>query len=181
MFSYWAYILVARNNKGKTTIQRHVARHLCGIWRPRLPVDAFLHVNHDRAPKGLNKLFLANRSLQERKHDFPTVDSYFGVGTGESKGFKDADLCVLSSHSGPNEVKDVNEMIRHLKRRCYNVSGVFFRNDDWNGMDQLTMLPWTEVLWIDNKHRRSATSIEKQLADIGLSLSNFLIARSHVS
>src|SRR6266478_589014 len=77
MFSHWAYILIGQNDTGKTTFQRHIAFHLCGVRYSRLPSNVVNTITHPRCPKGLKTLFTSNRSFQEKKSIYKSVENYF--------------------------------------------------------------------------------------------------------
>jgi hypothetical protein len=129
------------------------------------------NVTHSRSPKGLRKLFTSNRSIQEKLSEYKSVDNYF------KKFFKDADVCVLSSH---NRRRDALQMIRQLRRRCYNVAGVFWSNAYDDEARRIALLPWDERLWIDNPVLRGNQAIENQLDRIAKEFSEFIIARAQV-
>src|SRR5690606_38750976 len=79
----------------------------------------FIHnVKRTNFPSTIHTLFTMNRSYQEVK-SYNNVNDYF------KKHFKEADICLLSSHL---EIEDIEEMIYNLHKRYYNVAGVFWRN-----------------------------------------------------
>jgi hypothetical protein len=170
MFSYWAYILVGANDTGKTHFQRSVIRHLCDVRYDRLPINVVNEVNHPRAPKAFKTLFTMNRSYQEKISLYKSVKRFFG----RNKFFKDADACILSSHLSED---DISEMITHLKRRCYNVAGVFWSNSYSRRAGDIALLPWDERLWIENPPRRT-DQVDAQLDRLADHFSQFLIARA---
>lgn len=71
-------------------------------------------------------------------------------------------------------------MIQHLKRRCYNVAGVFWSNAMDRHTEKITQLPWNELLWIENPPLNNAGQIAAQLDRIARHFSEFLIARAYV-
>src|SRR5258708_7624772 len=135
MFSYWAYILVGANDTGKTHFQRSLIRHLCAIRYDRLPINVVNAVNHPRAPSAFKTIFTMNRSYQEKISLYKSVERFFK----REEFFKDADVCMLSSHLSEN---DISEMITHLKKRCYNVAGVFWSNSYSHRTGEIAVLPW---------------------------------------
>lgn len=171
MFSYWAYVLVGANDTGKTHFQRFLIAHLCNIRYERLPINVVNEISHPRAPKGLRTLFTMNRSYQEKRTLYKSLKQFFS----KKEFFKDADVCILSSH--PSE-EDLAEMITHLKQRCYNVAGVFWSNSYDRRARQIALLQWDERLWVENPHR-PPDELEAHLNHIANSFSQFLISRSY--
>ena len=171
MFSYWAYVLVGANGTGKTHFQRSLIRQLCGVRYEHLPINIVSEVDHPRAPKGLKTLFTMNRSYQEKLSLYKSVERFFS----RKEFFKNADVCVLSSHLSED---DISEMITHLKRRCYNVAGVFWSNSYGRRSADIALLPWDEKLWIENPLCR-ADRVDAQLDRVAVHFSQFLIARAH--
>lgn len=174
MFSYWAYILVGNNDTGKTSFQRNLVAHLCGERYTRLPRNVVKNITQPRAPRRLGTLFTCNRSYQEKLSEYKSVAHYF------EHFFQEADICILSSHAHGEARDHVAEMIRELKRRCYNVAGVFWSNDYGSEAEEIALLPWNEVLWVDNPLLRDQERIAAQLDQIARDFSELLIARAHV-
>jgi hypothetical protein len=173
MFSHWAYILIGNNNTGKTSFQRNLVAYLCGLEYERLPRNVVYDVVHPRAPKGFSTMFTCNRSYQEKMDEYKSVENYF------REFFKEADICMLSSHTDNNAIQHVEEMIRQLKRRCYNVAGIFWSNDYGKEAQDIALLPWNEVLWIDNPFLNGADAVDEQLDRISRHFSEMLIARAY--
>ena len=174
MFSHWAYILVGHNNTGKTSFQRDLLWHLCGRRYARLRLNVVTAVEHPRAPKGFLSIFTCNRSFQEKRSEYKSVEYYF------KHFFKDADVCILSSHSNRNAATEISSVIRILKRRCYNVAGVFWSNAFDRETKDIAMLPWNEIMFVENPIRRHTTEINEQLDTIAKHFSELLIARANV-
>ena len=173
MFSHWAYILLGNNNTGKTSFQRNLVSHLCGKSYARLPRNIVKEITHPRAPKGLRTIFTCNRSFQEKRSEYKSIDYYF------KHFFRDADVCMLSSHTTDDASQQIAEMIQMLKRRCYNVAGVFWSNAFDNEAQEITLLPWNEVLWIENPTLNGADQITAQLDQIAKRFADLLIARAN--
>jgi hypothetical protein len=171
MFSYWAYILIGANDTGKTHFQRFLIGHLCDVNYERLPINVVNEINHPRAPKGLRTLFTMNRSYQEKRGLYKSLKRFFS----RKEFFKDADVCILSSHLSEG---DVAEMILHLKGRCYNVAGVFWSNSYSRAGRQIALLQWDEKLWIENPHRPPG-HVQAHLNRIANHFSQFVISRSY--
>jgi hypothetical protein len=174
VFSHWAYILIGENNTGKTSFQRNLVSHLCGKRYMRLPRNIVKEINHPRAPKALATIFTCNRSFQEKRSEYRSIEYYF------KHFFQDADVCVLSSHTHGKSAEEIAEMIQMLKRRCYNVAGVFWSNSFDGKAREITLLPWSEILWIENPAVSGSTQIDEQLDKIARHFSELLIARANV-
>lgn len=101
--------------------------------------------------------------------EYRTIDRYFETF------FEDADVCVLSSH---HEADDLARMIRHLRRRCYNVGGVFWSNSYGRQADREAILEWDELLWIENPVLEDGEAISDQLDRIAKEFSEFVIDRA---
>lgn len=172
MFSHWAYVLIGRDGTGKTMFQRRLLYHLCERRYGRLPINVRSVVTHPRAPKGFRTIFTANRSYQEKKWLYKSVENYFR----HERFFKDADVCILSSH--PVQ-EDAVAMIGQLRRRCYNVAAVFWSNAYSDSCREIALLQWDEVLWIENPHLASPEAVEEQLDHLANQFAQFLVARAH--
>lgn len=172
MLSNWAYVLIGQNNTGKTTFQRHIVRELCGKSYKNLPRNFHGSINHPRAPRCFGTLFAMNRSFQEMRGQFKTISAFF------AKGFKDADVCILSSHADASSSAEVQEMIEQLHKRCYNVAAVFFSNGFDNKVPEISCFPWQERFWIENPERIDAERIEDQLATQARDFINLVLVRT---
>jgi hypothetical protein len=172
MFSHWAYVLIGNNNTGKTSFQRHLVAYLCDRNYERLPRNVVYDITHPRAPKGLATLFTCNRSFQEKLTEYKSVEHYF------NRFFKDADICILSSHTHDDSAVHVGNMIRELKRRCYNVGGVFWSNNYEEEAEEIALLRWDEIFWIDNPLLKNEDAIARQLDRLARHFSEMLIARA---
>jgi GTPase SAR1 family protein len=172
MFSHWAYVLVGNNNVGKTSFQRHLVNKLCGTNYQRLPRNLVTQITHRRSVRGWATIFTCNRSYQEKRAQYKSVARYFRFY------FEDADVCILASHTNGSAQQDVPEIMRQLKRRCYNVAGVFWSNGFDQDAREMTLLPWDEVLWIANPNRRGSRRIDQQISEIAEQFADMLIARA---
>jgi hypothetical protein len=174
MFSYWAYVLIGKNDTGKTSFQKHLLWHLCERRPKRLQVNIVEHIVHPLAPKSLETLFVCNRSYQELRSRYKSVDNYF------RNFFRDANICTLSTHTHGKSIDDADAMIRNLKSRRYNVAGVFWSNSFDDDARKIACLSWTELLWIENPKVRGEEEIKVQLERIALHFSQFLLARARI-
>src|ERR1039458_4265016 len=66
------------------------------------------------------------------------------------------------------------------KRRYYNVAGIFLSNAVDKEAREIALLPWSEVLWIENPELSGEGRIAAQLDGIAKDFSEFLIARASV-
>jgi hypothetical protein len=126
-------------------------------------------------PRGCAKLMSMNRSYQEKVTEYVDMDNYF------QGHFKDADICIMSSHTHDPSITHLGEMIRHLKLRCYNPKAVFFSNGFNDKARAISLLDWEERLWIDNPVCQSEDEFLKQIWRRAEEFANLLIARASVS
>lgn len=171
MFSYWAYILIGQNNTGKTTFQRFLVEEFCAKQYRKLPRNFHGTITHPRAPRRLDSFFAMNRSFQEMRSQFKTVASFF------ARGFKEADICFLSSHADMASIPDIQQMIEQLHQRGYNVAAVFFSNSFDNAASQISCFPWQERFWINNPERTDADRIQGQLQVAARDFTQLLLNR----
>ena len=175
MFSNWAYIHIGDNNTGKTSFQRYIVEALCGERYSRLPRNIVKPIIHPRAPKRLVDLFTANRSFQEKRDEYKTVDNYLKAF------FKDADICILSSHSHGASAEDIKAMFAGLTQRGYNVGAVFWSNAFDSSASAISAdIPWQERFWIDNPVRHKEEAIQTHIQDQAFAFSEMLVARAHM-
>lgn len=139
-----AYILIGDDKTGKTTFQKYLILHLCSSQKVRLDTNLIHNINHLESPKKLKTLFTINRSIQEKMGEYKTIENYF------NNYFKDADICVLSSHSHDKCIDDIREMICHLNKKYYNVEAVFFTNCLNSSTEKISKLNWNSRNIIDN-------------------------------
>ena len=146
MISKWAYILIGDDRTDKTTFQKHLIWDLCGIDRmTKLNTNLVHQITHRDAPRKIKTLFTINRSVQERMGDYKSVDNYF------NSHFKNADIVILSSHTGgTNDLAEIQQMIDELKKRYYNVNSVFFSNHLNPRTEQVAQMDWHEKIMINN-------------------------------
>lgn len=173
MFSNWAYVLVGDNNTGKTSFQRFLVEALCQESYARLPRNIVKEIRHPRAPKKLNTLFTANRSYQEKRAEYVSPKNYI------KSFFKDADICILSSHSHGSSIQDVQVMLDELRLRAYNVAGVFWSNDYGVDARAISALSWQERLWIENPRLQNEEAIATQIKRQAYEFAEMLVARAY--
>ena len=144
--------------------------HLCNIVYERLTRNVVNNIVHPVAPRVLRTLFTANRSYQENRSEYKSVDRYM------REFFQEADVCVLSSHP---ERGEITEMINGLRMRCYNVAGVFWSNSYGTPAQNIATLSWDEVLRIENPEVHGDRAIAEQLDRLAKYFTEMIIARSH--
>ncbi|MBG0810335.1 hypothetical protein IY145_13225 [Methylosinus sp. H3A] len=174
MLSYWAYILIGNNDTGKTSFQKHLVSDLCNLQYQRLPRNFLTDITHPRMPRGVATLSTMNRSYQEKIVDYGDVASFF------QSHFKEADICILSSHAHTPSIDHVRDMIRELRRRAYNVAAVFFSNGYNNEAAEISLLDWDERLWLDNPPLEQEAAIQSQIARLANEFAHLLIARATI-
>ncbi len=172
MFSYWAYILIGNNETGKTSFQRYIVDELCGAKYQRLPRNLLSDITHPRMPRGVSKLSTMNRSYQEKIAEYGKVQDFF------SGHFKEADICILSSHTHDPAITHLTDMIRELRLRAYNVAAVFLSNGYDDDAAQISLLDWDERLWVDNPELEKEKDIQSQLAKLATEFVHMLIAKA---
>jgi len=173
MIARFAYILIGDDLTGKTTFQKYILWHLCGVDRfAQLKTNLVWDVTHRNAPRKLRTLFTINRSVQEKMKDYGTLQNYF------DSYFQDADVCILSSHAHPPCINDIEFMLQELQNRYYNVNVVFFSNHLNANTQQISRLSWQERILIDNPNNSDGwqTQIDRaahQFVDMILKKSEF--------
>lgn len=172
MFSYWSYILIGNNNTGKTTFQKYLIRELCGIQYKSLPLNKVFDIVHPQMPRGVERLFAMNRSYQEKASQYRTVANFFKTK------FREANICVLSSHVNGNAASELQDMMRELRERSYNVAVVFFSNGFNRSAKAISLLDWDERLWVENPKQATNALIDSQIEAKAKEFANFLIARA---
>ena len=159
MISKWAYILIGDDRTGKTTFQKCLIWNLCEVDRTvKLNTNLIHPINHREAPRKIKTLFTINRSVQEKMSEYGTVEHYF------DSYFKDADIVILSSHTGgTDDIAQIEIMIAELKKRYYNVNAVFFSNHLNSRTEQVAQMDWHERIMINNPpdHERWERQIEE--------------------
>lgn len=85
-----------------------------------------------------------NCSFQEKQDEYGAVEEYF------DKSFKYSDICILSSHL---DKIIIDKMLQVLRKRFYNIGGVFFSNSVSTNSEEnkaIASLDWQERLFIEN-------------------------------
>lgn len=172
MLSRWAYILIGDNNTGKTSFQRFLVEILCQESYARLPRNIVRDILHPRAPRRFKTLFTANRSFQEKRGEYLNPTNYI------KNFFKDADICILSSHSHGTSIHDVQAMMKELESRAYNVAGVFWSNDYGHEAKSISSLNWQERLWLNNPILEREEDISSQIRGLAHDFSEMLLSKS---
>lgn len=176
LLSRWLFVLIGNNDSGKTSFQRHLIAYLCDSFYTRLPRDTVFQVQHPRAPRNFATLFCANRSYQEKRSENGTVENYINTLV------VDADVTIVATHAGANDMQDVQDMLRFGRRKGYNVAAVFFENALSDATTDISELAWQERLLIRNPVVRAGDQqqekIQEQLKLAAEQFGNLLIART---
>jgi GTPase SAR1 family protein len=134
---------LGENNTGKTTLQKELIHQFYNEKYATLPSNQVYTIEVRTGTNNTWSLFCMGRSYQEK--EYGAIENFFNTH------FKTADACILSSHL----VKpDVCAMIAELKKRFYNVCGVFFENSissNKQANEDITCLDWDEKYYIDNQ------------------------------
>jgi hypothetical protein len=172
VISYWSFVLIGNNGTGKTSFQKRLVSELCDKPYQRLPRNCLSDITHPRMPRGVETISTMNRSYQEKMDEYGDVPNFF------SRFFREASICVLSSHTHGAAINHLRDMIVELRLRSYNVAAVFFSNGYDNDAEQISLLDWDERLWIDNPPQRSEGRFQTQIARLAGEFSELLIARA---
>jgi len=177
MLSYWAYILIGSNNTGKTSFQKHLIAELCGSERKNLYSNTIHPIVPPHLPPGVAEISVMNSSHQEQKKYKNVIDFF-----QDEKGFKPAEICILSSRAEVPAAKHMSDMITELRYRAYNISAVFFSNKCREYAKEISLLDWDERLWLDNPELKpkSKTEIDAQIEQLAKGFAQFLIARARL-
>lgn len=168
------FILIGDDRTGKTTLQKLLIEKLCNHSYDRLPVNIEFDITHPEIKRKYHRISFGNRSYQEKKGDYHTVDEYF------SNHFKNSDIAFISSHLTPN---DIQEMITNGRRRFYNVNGVFLSNsiETNNNLNaDISELDWDERFLIENPLIEN-NRIDNQLDIIAENFVDLIINRTKIS
>ncbi|WP_343659638.1 hypothetical protein [Chryseobacterium sp.] len=145
MIKKTAYILIGDDKTGKTSFQKYLIHYLCGIDKfSKLNTNLIHSITHPESPRKLKTLFTINRSIQEKMGEYKSVENYFNTY------FKDADICILSSHSHGKCINDIEKMISILHSKYYNVEAVFFTNHQNQNTSEISKLNWDSKNIIQN-------------------------------
>lgn len=140
-----AYILIGDDKTGKTSFQKYLIWYLCNIDKfTKLNTNLIHYINHPESPRKLKTLFTINRSVQEKMEEYKSIENYF------ENYFKDADICILSSHSHHNCIVEIQKMIEILNGKYYNVEAVFFSNHLNKSTEEIGKLEWNKKNVIEN-------------------------------
>jgi hypothetical protein len=167
------YILIGDDLTGKTTFQKDLIFHLCGLKIIRLDTNLKNTINHLESPPKLKTLFTMNRSIQEKMGEYKSVENYF------INYFKDADICILSSHSHGNSINDITQMIDIMTSKYYNVEAVFFTNQLNSFTAKISKLNWNGRIIIQNPE--NPAKWEVQINNGALKFSELIIRYSKLN
>ena len=168
------FVLIGDDKTGKTTLQKLLIEKLANHFYDRLPVNLAFPITHPEVKRKYSNISFANRSYQEKRDEYGTVEEYF------ANHFKDADIAFVSSHLNENQISLI---IEHSHSRFYNVFGVFFSNSiHYNQINnsRISQLNWDERLLVENP-LTNQDQITSQLNLIAESIVDFIINRTSIS
>lgn len=91
--SKWLFILLGNDRTGKTQVQKNLIKLLSDANHDiRLNCNLVFPITHPYLVRKVRDLSIGNRSLQEKLSDYQSIENYF------QQHFREADLCVISSH-----------------------------------------------------------------------------------
>ena len=158
----WAYVLVGNDRTGKTTFQKMILEHITGSYIDPLHCNLVFDLAAMRSgSRNTHNISLMSRSYQEQKKEYVSIGNFF------ASFFKDADIAILSSHLYQQDIK---EMIHELKKRFFNVAGVFFENSiakDSEKNSEIALLEWDERNFIMNPITESKNIYKQYLRKSG--------------
>ena len=170
--SKWLYILVGNDRTGKTTFQKNVIKILCDQEYDRLNCNKLFQITFGDAPRRFKTLSVINRSYQETRNNYGSVEEYF------QNHFKAADVCILSSHAHETDIMEIAEMIKFAKRKYYTVGLVVFSNSQSETTARISEeLRWDERFFLYNPDLRDQSQIEKQLSRLASDFSEMVLRR----
>lgn len=168
------FVLVGDDRTGKTTLQKLLIEKISNHFYDRLPVNLVFPITHPEIKRKYRNISFANRSYQEKRDEYGTVEEYF------ANHFKDADIAFVSSHLNEHQI---NLIIEHSHAHFFNVFGVFFSNSIHSNQaanSRISLLNWDERLLIENPLVNSERIIS-QLNLIAESVVDFIISRTSIS
>jgi len=168
------FIIIGDDRTGKTTLQKLLIKKLCNITYDRLPTNTGLDINHPEIKRKYQRISFGNRSYQEKRDDYGTVEEYF------NNHFNDCDISFISSHL---VLSDIEQMIKNGKRRFFNVNGIFFSNSIHYSRlinSEISELNWDERYLVENPLTEE-NNIDNQLNAIAENIVDLLINRTKIS
>jgi hypothetical protein len=176
--SKFLFILIGDDMTGKTTLQKLLIDKICllGIY-DKLKCNLGFEITHPEIKRKYQRISFANRSYQEKKKDYGTVEEYF------NNHFNPQDISFISSHLVESDIK---EMILQGHYKFYNVFGVFFTNSIDSNLSSnalISSLNWDERLIVNNPiiSNDDQEQIKNQLDIVAQSIVEFIINRTSIS
>lgn len=169
------FILIGNDRTGKTTLQKLLIEKICGYASKKLSTNKLFDIIHPEIKIKYQTISFGNRSYQEKRNDYGTVDEYF------QNHFQQADISFISSHLLE---ADIRQMINNGRQRFYNVAGIFLTNSiesNQAGNSQISLLDWNERFIIENPTTEDNNQIDKQLNSIADSIVFLLANRTSIS
>jgi len=167
----YLFVLIGNDKTGKTTFQKKLIENLHGLTYDRLDRNNSFLLKSDNAEPDDVRISYISRSYQESAEEYGTIENYF------NNFFNQQDVAVVSSHLN---VKQIESIIEHGKRKFYNVVAVFFTNSIMQSPAvnaDISALNWDERLIVDNPFVNGNELIDKQLAAAAKSFAKHLIEK----
>jgi len=144
--SRWVFVLIGNDRTGKTGIQKRLVKRLAHNNRDyRLDCNLVFDVKHSHLNRKIQTISIGNRSIQEKTTDpYKSVDDYY------LNHFKDADICLVSTHLS---LQDSMSILTNGHRKFYNVCAVFFSNSiqvDRQQNADISELNWDDRWLVEN-------------------------------
>jgi len=169
----WIFVLIGDNNTGKTGFQKKILKHLAGEDRdPRLDCNLSFPITHPNLIRKIRTLSIGNRSIQEKLDVYTDVDNYF------ANHFKDADICIISTHLN---LPDAEKIVMNCHRKFYNVCAVFFTNSilaQQPANAKISELNWNDRWIVENPPAGEGVKQNQQLDAASNSFMQMLIERT---
>ena len=170
-----AFLLLGEDRTGKTTLQKKLTDYLTDNGKyDKLPRNKVFQITHKSIPKSFKTISFMNRSYQENCEEYLSIENFF------QNYFGDADIAILSSHL---ILSDIEEIIRNLKSKYFNVIGVFFSNSiEENPIEnsEISQLEWNERVILENNIVPAVSSeqIELQLEKPSMNFLFYIIDKT---
>jgi hypothetical protein len=169
----WVFVLVGNDRTGKTSFQKQLVKLIANSDRDyRLDCNLSFLIMHPLFIRKIETISIGNRSIQEKMPDtYKSIDDYF------SNHFKDADICVISTHLA---LGDAQNIIANCHRKFYNVCAVFFSNSIEQHPQEnadLSGLNWDDRLQVSNPYADEESQQQTQLHASADSFVDVLVER----
>ena len=168
----WAYILIGDNNTGKTIFQKEIIENITNSAYERLDCNQFFEISIIIGNGNAQNISFMNRSFQEKQSEYRSLADFF------NSNFRNADIAILASHLCKQEI---SEMIFELKKRFFNVGGVFFENSitkSCNENSDIALLDWNQKYLIKNPKTDDEKEFKIMLKKSALEFTNQILFKN---